>query len=178
MAAVAGNPSVTCGDSSPKGEPRNTNLQSPYQINLTACTSNTSKSQHYRYRQGQLAALACPRRTARYERIPPDGFGVAALESTLYGRTPPPASLVPLPFQGRLMHKSTGRCGHRPLHIPRGSSMKFNISGKIIGSRRWQAPGGQRGTSEFRRTVSTRLPQKVHFTKEPHHCLTTVPLPL
>ncbi|MFR3847083.1 MAG: hypothetical protein ACLTYC_01565, partial [Ruminococcus callidus] len=33
-------------------------------------------------------------------------------------------------------------------------------------NRRWQAPGGQRGTSEFRRTVSTWLPQKVHFTEE------------
>ncbi len=40
--------------------------------------------------------------------------------------------------------KPAGRCGHRPLHIPRGSSMKFNISGEIIGSRRWQATGGQR----------------------------------
>ncbi len=33
-------------------------------------------------------------------------------------------------------------------------------------NRRWQAPGGQRGTSEFRRTVSTWLPPKVHFTEE------------
>ena len=46
MAAVAGNPSVTCGDSSaqdtpfgcPKGEPRNTNLQTPYKIKSPACT--------------------------------------------------------------------------------------------------------------------------------------------
>ncbi|MFR1718915.1 MAG: hypothetical protein ACLSVY_09535, partial [Ruminococcus callidus] len=45
-------------------------------------------------------------------------------------------------------------------------------------NRRWQAQGGQRGTSKFRRTVSTRLPQKVHFTEEPHHRLTTVLLPL
>ena len=40
--------------------------------------------------------------------------------------------------------KSAGRCGHRPLHIPRSSSMKSNISGEIIGNRRWQATGGQR----------------------------------
>ncbi|MFQ9437255.1 MAG: hypothetical protein ACLR1R_13490 [Ruminococcus callidus] len=33
-------------------------------------------------------------------------------------------------------------------------------------NRRWQAPGGQRGASELRRTVSTQLPQKVHFTKK------------
>ena len=33
-------------------------------------------------------------------------------------------------------------------------------------NRRWQAPGGQRSTSEFRRTVSTWLPQKVHFTEK------------
>ena len=47
------------------------------------------------------------------ERIPPDGFDMTALEDVLHGRTPPPASLVPLstrhalrvPFQGRLMHK-------------------------------------------------------------------------
>ena len=36
--------------------------------------------------------------------------------------------------------KSAGRCGHRPLHIPRSSSMKSNISGEIIGNRRWQVP--------------------------------------
>ena len=30
------------------------------------------------------------------ERIPPDGFDAAALEVILHGRTPPPASLVPL----------------------------------------------------------------------------------
>ena len=36
--------------------------------------------------------------------------------------------------------KSAGRCGHHHLHIPRGSSIKSNI----IGSRRWQASGGQR----------------------------------
>ncbi|HCD40233.1 MAG TPA: hypothetical protein DEQ76_04420, partial [Ruminococcus sp.] len=40
----------------------------------------TSEYQHYRYRQGQQSALASPRRTARYERIPPDGFDTAALE--------------------------------------------------------------------------------------------------
>ena len=52
--------------------------------------------------------------------------------------------------------KSAGRCGHRPLHIPRDSSIKSNISRKGKGNhRRWQAPGGQRGTSEFRRTVLT-----------------------
>ena len=33
-----------------------------------------------RYTTG-LFIKACPRRTARYERIPPDGFGVAALEN-------------------------------------------------------------------------------------------------
>ena len=58
--------------------------------------------QHYRYKQGQQPALASPRRTARYERIPPDGFGVAALEVKLHGKTPPPASLVPLVLSGPL----------------------------------------------------------------------------
>ena len=140
------------------------------------------------------------------ERIPPDGFDMAALEVTLCGGTPPPASLVPLPFQGSLIHKlanavqnkvyrlykqylkeptlqiqarvtigvgkpqadseeransagrfrcgctrkllpsgkSAGRCGHRPLHVPRSSSIKSNISGEAIDNRRWQVPGGQR----------------------------------
>ena len=40
--------------------------------------------------------------------------------------------------------KSAGRCGHRLLHVPRDSAIKPNISGAAIGSRRWQAPGGQR----------------------------------
>ncbi len=82
-----------------------TSVRTPYKIRFTVCTSNTSKSQHCNYRQGQQPALASPRRTARNERIPPDDFNMAALEDVLHRRTPPPASLVPLPFQGRLMHK-------------------------------------------------------------------------
>ena len=78
------------------------NLQTPYEIKLPTCIRKTIEYQHYRYRQGQQPALASPRQTARYERIPPDGFDMAALEVTLCGGTPPPASLVPLPFQGRL----------------------------------------------------------------------------
>ena len=62
-----------------------TNLQTPYEIKLPTCIRKTIEYQHYRYRQGQQPALASPRRTARYERIPPDGFGVAALEVTLCG---------------------------------------------------------------------------------------------
>ena len=89
MAAVAGNPSVTCGDSSaqgtpfgcPKGEPRNTNLQTPYKIKVTRLHQKAPEYQHYRYRQGQQSALASPRRTVRNERIPPDGFDMAALEN-------------------------------------------------------------------------------------------------
>ena len=83
----------------PKGEPSNTSLQTPYLRNLTACTSDTSKSQHYTYRQGQLAALTSPRRTAS-------------------------------------------------------------------------------ATSEFRRTVLIRLPQKLYCTEESLHRLTAVPLVL
>ena len=64
----------------PKGEPSNTNLQTPYEIKSPTCTKKTPEYQHYRYRQGQQPALASPRRTARYERIPPDGFDTAALE--------------------------------------------------------------------------------------------------
>ena len=65
MAAVAGNPSVTCGDSSaqgtpfgcPKGEPSNTNLQTPYEIKLPTYTrkrlninvTNTGKGNNRRW---------------------------------------------------------------------------------------------------------------------------------
>ena len=51
----------------------------------------TPEYQHYRYRQGQQPALASHRRTARNERIPPDGFDMAVLGVTL-----------PCLFQGRL----------------------------------------------------------------------------
>ena len=48
---------------------------------VTRLHQKTLEYQHYMYRQGQLSALASPRRTARYERIPPDGFDMAALEN-------------------------------------------------------------------------------------------------
>ena len=72
-------------------------------IKVAHLHKKTLEYQHYQYRQGQPPALASPRRTARYERIPPDGFDMAALEVAFHGKTPPPASLVPLPFQGRLI---------------------------------------------------------------------------
>ena len=78
---------------------------------------------------------------------------MAAPESALHGEIPPPASLVPLPFQGR-----------------QDSNTNITTTGKGS-NRRWQTPGRQRGTSEFRRTVSTWLPQKVHFTGKSLHQL-------
>ena len=69
----------------------------------------TLEYQHYRYRQGQHSALASPRQTARYERIPPDGFDTAALEVTLCGGTPPP------PNGGSpRTERSPLPCGHLP----------------------------------------------------------------
>ena len=56
-------------------------LANAVKIKVTRLHQKTLEYQHYRYRQGQLAALASPRRTARYERIPPDGFRMAALEN-------------------------------------------------------------------------------------------------
>ena len=47
-----------------------------------------------------MPALASPRRTARYERISPDGFDMAALEVTLYGGTPPPPNGGSPPLSG------------------------------------------------------------------------------
>ena len=48
---------------------------------VTRLHQKAPEYQHYRYRQGQQPALASPRRTARHERIPPDGFDMAALEN-------------------------------------------------------------------------------------------------
>ena len=78
-------------------------LANAIQNKITHLYWKVPEYQHYRYRQGQQPALASPRRTARYERIPPDGFDMAALEVAFHGEIPPPASLVPLPFQGRLI---------------------------------------------------------------------------
>ena len=171
-------------------------MQTPYEIKLPTCIRKTIEYQHYRYRQGQQPALASPRRTARYERIPPDGFDMAALEVTLCGGTPPPpnggsprtersplpcghlptpwgvtfhfrkvrffheASPHPVgshPFQGRL-YTSLQTPYEIKLSTYTRKHLNINITDTDKGNnRRWQAPGGQRGTSEFRRTVSTRL---------------------
>ena len=69
----------------------------------------TPEYQHYRYRQRQPPALASPRRTARYERISPDGFDMTALEVALRGRIPPPPSGGP-PRTERFPLP----CGHLP----------------------------------------------------------------
>ena len=58
-----------------------TSLQNAVKNKVYRLHRKTPEYQHYRYRQGQLSALASPRRTARYERIPPDGFDTAALEN-------------------------------------------------------------------------------------------------
>ena len=107
------NPSVTCGDSSaqgtpfgcPKGEPSNTSLQTPYQIKLTTYTSNTSKNQHCKYRQGQQPALASPRRTASV---------TSEFRRTVLTRQP-----QKLHFAGNAV-----RCGHSPLHKQQQSKKK------------------------------------------------------
>ena len=54
-----------------------TNLQTLHQIKVNHLHKKTLEYQHYR----QQPALASPRRTARNERIPPDGFDTAALEN-------------------------------------------------------------------------------------------------
>ena len=114
-------------------------------IKVAHLHKKTSEYQHYRYRQGQQPALASPRQTARYERIPPDGFDMAALEVTLCGGTPPPASLVPLPFQGRLYYKLANAVKIK-LTTCTGKHLNANITDTGKGNnRRWQAPGGQRG---------------------------------
>ncbi|MFR3040939.1 hypothetical protein, partial [Ruminococcus callidus] len=68
----------------------------------------TPEYQHYRYRQGQQSALASHRRTARYERIPPNGFDMAALEVMFHEEIPPALRATSL-FKGgylfRLPHE-------------------------------------------------------------------------
>ena len=70
---------------------------------------------------------------------------MAVLEDVLHGRTPPPASLVPLPFRGGLCTNlqtpyeiKSPTCTRKHLNINITNTGKGN-------HRRWQAPGGQRG---------------------------------
>ena len=86
-----------------------TSLQNAVKNKVYRLHRKTPEYQHYRYRQGQLSALASPRRTARYERIPPDGFDMAALEVTLCGGTPPPPNGGPPRTE-----RSPLPCGHLP----------------------------------------------------------------
>ena len=85
-----------------------TNLQTPYPIKSPTYTGKIPEYQHYRYRQGQQPALASHRRTARYERIPPNGFDMAALEVMFHEEIPPALRATSL-FKGgylfRLPHE-------------------------------------------------------------------------
>ena len=134
------------------------NLQTPYEIKLPTCIRKTIEYQHYRYRQGQQPALASPRRTARYERIPPDGFDMAALEITLNVKIPPALCATSLfkggfftqafshSFQGRLITADLQTPYKIKLPTCTRKLLKTNITntGKS-NNRRWQASGGQRG---------------------------------
>ena len=95
-------------------------MQTPYPIKSPTYTGKIPEYQHYRYRQGQQSALASHRRTARYERIPPNGFDMAALEVMFHEEIPPALratslfkggyfirapSWIGLLFQGRLFHR-------------------------------------------------------------------------
>ena len=79
--------------------------------------------------------MASPRRTARYERIPPDGFNMTAPEATLHGKIPPPASLVPLPFQGRQDSNTnittTGKGNYRRWQAQADSEVRANSAGRF-----------------------------------------------
>ena len=151
------------------------NLQTPYKIKLPACTrkhlninvTNTGKGNNRRW-QAQ-ADSECN------ERIPPDGFDMTTLEVALRGRIPPPPSggsprteRSPLPcghlptpwgvtlFKGGLYASlQTPYEIKLPTCIEKHLNININNTGKV-NNRRWHALGGQRGTSEFHRTVSTR----------------------
>ena len=90
------------------------NLQTPYEIKVTHLHQKALEYQDYRYRQGQPPALASPRRTARHERIPPNGFDMAALRT----KNCPPAMIRNAnccSWASLLLQLSAGRCGHRSL---------------------------------------------------------------
>ena len=110
----------------PKEEPSNTSLQTPYEIKLPTCTrkhlniniTDTGKGNNRRWQA-------------------PGGQRVQRANSAGRFRCGCPRKLLS-------SGKSAGRCRHRPLHVPRDSAIKPNISGTAIDNRRWQAPGGQR----------------------------------
>ena len=90
---VLSGPLCPVGISPPRGESPLSGeayLANAVKIKVTHLHQKTPEYQHYRYRQGQQSALASPRRTARNERIPPNGFDTTASESTLHGGIPPP----------------------------------------------------------------------------------------
>ena len=109
----------------PKEEPSNTSLQTPYEIKLPTCTrkhlniniTDTGKGNNRRWQA-------------------PGGQRVQRANSAGRFRCGCPRKLLS-------SGKSAGRCGHRPLHVPRDSAIKPNIPGAAIGNRRWQAPDGQ-----------------------------------
>ena len=143
-------------------EAYNSRLANAIQNKVTPLHKKTLEYQHYRYRQGQPPALASPRRTARYERIPPDGFDMTTLEVALRGRIPPPPSGGPprgeSPFS-------------REAYILLANAVKIKVTRlhqKTPEYQHYRYRQGQppalaiprrtaRATSEFRRTVSTWL---------------------
>ena len=82
---VLSGPLCPAGISPPRGE-------SPLsgEAILKRLHQKTPEYQRHKYRQGQQSALASPRRTARNERTPPNGFDTTAPETTLHRRTPTP----------------------------------------------------------------------------------------
>ena len=145
-------------------------------IKVAHLHKKTLEYQHYQYRQGQPPALASPRRTARYERIPPDGFDMAALEVAFHGKTPPPASLVPLVLSGPLCPAGISPPrGESPLSGEAACKLANAVFKKLDHLHQktpeyqhYQYRQGQQpalasprrtasATSEFRRTVSMRL---------------------
>ena len=118
-------PSVTCGDSSaqgtpfgcPKGEPRNTNLQTPYEIKLTACTGKHLNINITDTGKGNNRRWQAPGGQRGQRAIPPDGFDMAALENCC-----PQAS-------------SRGDVGVLPTYFKGGSSV-LTISPKMNKSHR------------------------------------------
>ena len=140
----------------PKGEPIH-KLANAVSNKVDRLHQKAPEYQHYQYRQGQQPALASPRRTARYERIPPDGFDMAALEITLDVKIPPALCATSLfkggfftqafshSFQGRLIAVDLQTPYEIKLTACTRKHLNINITDTGKGNnRRWQAPGGQR----------------------------------
>ena len=81
------------------------NLQTPYEIKLPTCIRKTSNINITDTGKGNNRRWQPQADSEGNERIPPDGFDMAALEVTLCGGTPPPPNGGSPPLSGEAIYK-------------------------------------------------------------------------